>query len=78
MQVPGAEVTVYRVQDPVRPDDSPDFEEGVLDAPVVTREVSSLTDASCISSAILLQALDVSSTLLPLPLEARQQFLITL
>ena len=26
------------MQDPIRPDDSPDFEEGVLDAPVVTKQ----------------------------------------
>ena len=38
-QVPGAEVTVYRVQDPVKGDDHSLYDEGVLDAPVVTHEV---------------------------------------
>ena len=40
IQVAGADVTVYRVKDPLRPDDSPDFDEGVLDAPVITKEVN--------------------------------------
>ena len=42
MQVAGADVTVYRVKDPLRPDDSPDFDEGVLDAPVITKEASNI------------------------------------
>ena len=39
LQVPGAEVRVYRVQDPVHGDDVSSFEEGVLDAPPVTEQV---------------------------------------
>ena len=39
MQVPGAEVTVYRVPDPVRGDNPEEFDEGVLEAPMVTEEV---------------------------------------
>ena len=39
VQVPGAEVKVYRVQDPVQGDDPSHFEEGVLDAPPVTEQV---------------------------------------
>ena len=38
-QVPGAEVTVWRVRDPVKGDDHAEFDEGVLDAPVVTVQV---------------------------------------
>ena len=38
LQVRGAEVTVYRIQDPVRPDDSEDFDEGVLEAPIVSKQ----------------------------------------
>lgn len=34
--MPGAEVTVWRVRDPVKGDDHAEFDEGVLDAPVVT------------------------------------------
>lgn len=41
MQVPGAEVKVYRVSDPVHGDNPDHFEEGVLDAPLVTDKVSS-------------------------------------
>lgn len=40
IQVPGAEVDVYRVQDPVRGEDPSRFEEGVLDAPPITEQVS--------------------------------------
>lgn len=32
-------MTVFRVQDPVRPDDSADFDEGVLEAPAVLVQV---------------------------------------
>ena len=39
MQVPGAEVKVYRVTDPVHGDDPIQFEEGVLDAPPITEQV---------------------------------------
>jgi len=39
MQVPGAEVTVYRIQDPIRGDDHALFDDGVLDAPPVTLQV---------------------------------------
>ncbi|EIE24075.1 flavo protein WrbA [Coccomyxa subellipsoidea C-169] len=35
-KVPGAEVTVYRVRDPIKGDDHSLFDEGVLDAPVAT------------------------------------------
>ena len=38
-QVPGAEVRVYRVQDPVRGDDPQYFEDGVLDAEPITDQV---------------------------------------
>jgi hypothetical protein len=38
MQVPGAEVNVYRIRDPVL-GDTGDYEEGILDVPVVTVEV---------------------------------------
>jgi len=38
LQVQGAEVTVYRIKDPVRPDDSTDFDEGVLEAPLVSKQ----------------------------------------
>ena len=38
-QVPGAEVKVYRVRDPVQGDDPTQFEEGVLDAPPITEQV---------------------------------------
>ncbi|KAK9842498.1 hypothetical protein WJX81_003063 [Elliptochloris bilobata] len=34
-KVPGAEVTVWRVRDPVKGDDHAEFDEGVLDAPVI-------------------------------------------
>lgn len=37
--MPGAEVTVWRVRDPVKGDDHAEFDEGVLDAPVVTVQV---------------------------------------
>ena len=39
MQVPGAEVRVYRVKDPVRGDDPQYFEDGVLDAEPITEQV---------------------------------------
>ncbi len=39
MQVPGAEVTVYRIQDPIRGDDHALFDDGVLDAPPVMLQV---------------------------------------
>ena len=39
VQVPGAEVRVYRVQDPIRGDDPEFFEEGVLDAEPITEQV---------------------------------------
>ena len=39
LQVPGAEVKVYRISDPVRGDNPDHFEEGVLDAPLVTDKV---------------------------------------
>lgn len=42
MQVQGAEVTVYRIKDPVRPDESEDFDEGVLEAPIVSKQARSL------------------------------------
>lgn len=38
-QVPGAEVKVYRISDPVQGDQPEHFEEGVLHAPVVTDKV---------------------------------------
>lgn len=38
-QVPGAEVRVYRVKDPVRGDDPQYFEDGVLDAEPITEQV---------------------------------------
>lgn len=41
IQVPGAEVKVYRVQDPVRGDDPQYFEDGVLDAEPITEQVVS-------------------------------------
>ena len=41
LQVPGAEVTVYRVRDPVKGDDHSLFDEGVLDAPVASVQVTS-------------------------------------
>ena len=41
LQVPGAEVMVYRVKDPIRHDS--EFDEGVLDAPVATTQVHTLT-----------------------------------
>lgn len=51
MQVPGAEVKVYRISDPVRGDSPEHFEEGVLDAPLVTDKVSkppaNLYNGSC-------------------------------
>lgn len=37
-KVQGAEVTVYRIKDPVRPDNSEDFDEGVLEAPIVSKQ----------------------------------------
>jgi hypothetical protein len=40
LQVQGAEVTVYRIKDPVRPDNSEDFDEGVLEAPIVSKQAS--------------------------------------
>lgn len=40
-QVPGAEVTVYRIQDPIRGDAHDLFDDGVLDAPQVTLQVGS-------------------------------------
>lgn len=39
LQVPGAEVKVYRISDPVGGDNPEHFEEGVLDAPLVTEKV---------------------------------------
>ena len=39
IQVPGAEVTVYRIQDPIKGDDHSLFDDGVLDAPPVTLQV---------------------------------------
>ena len=39
-QVPGAEVKVYRVKDPVRGDDPQYFEDGVLDAEPMTDQVA--------------------------------------
>ena len=39
IQVPGAEVKVYRVQDPVRGDDPQYFEDGVLDVEPITEQV---------------------------------------
>ena len=39
LQVPGAEVKVYRISDPVRGDNPEHFEDGVLDAPLVTDKV---------------------------------------
>lgn len=38
-QVPGAEVTVWRVRDPVKGDDHAEFDDGVLDAPIVSVQV---------------------------------------
>ena len=40
LQIPGAEVTVYRVKDPVRGDDPGEFDDGVLESPVITEKVS--------------------------------------
>lgn len=48
MQVPGAEVKVYRISDPVRGDNPEHFEEGVLDAPLVTDKVSQCLALACI------------------------------
>ena len=39
LQVPGAEVAVYRVKDPVRGDDSSLYDDGVLDADIATDQV---------------------------------------
>ena len=41
VQVPGAEVQVFRIKDPVRGDQlsALEFDEGVFEAPVVTLEV---------------------------------------
>jgi hypothetical protein len=48
LQVPGAEVTVYRVQDPVKGDDHSLYDEGVLDAPIATTKVpKTMHAASC-------------------------------
>lgn len=44
-QVPGAEVKVYRVQDPVQGEDPSTFEEGVLDAPPITEQAILEADA---------------------------------
>lgn len=46
MQIPGADVQVYRIKDPVRGDDPEKFAPAVLAAPIVTRQV--LLDADCI------------------------------
>ncbi|ACO66346.1 predicted protein [Micromonas commoda] len=43
-QVEGAEVTVYRIRDPVLGDAPGTFDEGVLDAPVATPEVIMQSD----------------------------------
>lgn len=43
-QVPGAEVTVYRIQDPIRGDDQALFDDGVLDAAPVTQQVPICTN----------------------------------
>ena len=40
LQVPGAEVAVYRVKDPVKGDDSSLYDDGVLDAEIATDQVS--------------------------------------
>ena len=57
MQVAGAEVTVYRVQDPVRPDNSSDFDEGVLEAPAVSVQVFNQQTCKHVSRAQLRIAL---------------------
>lgn len=44
-QVPGAEVKVFRVTDPVHGDDPIQFEEGVLDAPPITEQAILEADA---------------------------------
>ena len=44
--VEGAEVTVYRIRDPVRGDDPTTFDAGVLAAPVATKEV--VAEADCV------------------------------
>ncbi|KAL3148533.1 hypothetical protein ABBQ38_013970 [Trebouxia sp. C0009 RCD-2024] len=44
-QVPGAEVRVYRVKDPVRGDDPQYFEDGVLDAEPITEQAILEADA---------------------------------
>jgi hypothetical protein len=51
--VPGAEVKVYRVQDPVQDEGPSRFEEGVLDAPPITEQVPS--DAYAAVRAPILQ-----------------------
>jgi hypothetical protein len=46
LQVPGVEVSVYRIKDPVHGDDTTKFDPAVLAAPVATHEV--LLDAHCL------------------------------
>ena len=54
-QVPGAEVMVYRIRCPVRGDNLPlpEYDDGVLDAPAATLEVSHPLDHSVIGELLL-------------------------
>ena len=45
LQVPGAEVAVYRVKDPVKGDDSSLYDDGVLDAEIATEQVGTALQA---------------------------------
>lgn len=47
-QVHGADVTVFRIQDPIKGDDPKQYEEGVLEAPIVTIPVSSCVESNCV------------------------------
>ncbi|KAK9818362.1 hypothetical protein WJX72_011333 [[Myrmecia] bisecta] len=48
--IPGAEVNLYRVQDPIRGDNEEHYDEGVLDAPVITLQVVREADAIIIGA----------------------------
>ena len=45
-QVEGADVGVYRVRDPVDGDDASKYEDGALDAPIITPEI--ILDSDCV------------------------------